>query len=238
MKNINHSVILIILLLLAFTVKAQESGHDLSLGQDTVQKALPEPPQKITRVIKSNPLAIIWGAIPFTSEYRLNYEFIASRNQSSQVSYSFLGKSPILSLMEDTLFPIPVIVRGFRFQASHRFFLNDMMEALGFDDGYAPNGFYISPHVSYATARFTPKFFNTQDIYLRISHFNVNLLGGFQLIVDNICFEVFTGLGYKNNSWIARYSPTVVQNLSLDDASPYYRGPVKLNLGFNIGIGF
>ena len=196
-------------------------------------------PQTVNTVIKTNPLAILWGSIPFTAEYRVMIELTSSKNQSNQVGISYLGKSPVLKLFEDTIQNLNLlIVRGFRFQAAHKFYINRPGGPLGLSySEYAPHGFYISPHISYSSAKFSTKFFNSRDVFIKGTHLNINLLFGYQLITDFWAFEIFAGLGYKKNSWI-RHDQQNNINMNTSDFGNFYNSPVKINLGFNVGVVF
>ena len=156
-------------------------------------------PQAVNTIIKTNPLTILWGSIPLTAEYRVMVEQTSSKNQSDQIGISYLGKSPVLKLFEDSTEDSNLlIVRGFRFQASHKFYINKLGDLLGLPfSEYAPHGLYISPHLSYSTAKFSTKFLNSRDVFIRITHFNVNFLVGYQLIHDFWALDFFVGLGYK-----------------------------------------
>lgn len=215
---------------------------DVFAQTDTVPKI--QNPQRVMTLLKTNPLPILWGPIPLTAEYRFIVEEVIATNQSLQVGFSFLGKSPLLALVEDSSFNggAPVIkikVKGFRFQAGWRYYLTNLTEMFGFSSGtvYAPEGFYIMPHFSYSSARFTPRIVN--PIHLRISHLNANMLLGTQLFLgDNIAMDIFAGLGYKKNKWVEYYSPTRQRVIIPTDLGGFYNGPVKLTLGFNFGIAF
>ena len=120
-----------------------------------------DSPQAVTTVLKSNPFSVVWGPFPFTAEYKLGYEITTSARQSSQLTISYLGKSPIFSLLESDFAnqqsnDIKFVFRGSRSQASQRFFLPGLADAfcLGGSD-YAPEGLYIAPHISYGTVTIT-----------------------------------------------------------------------------------
>lgn len=196
-------------------------------------------PQAVNNIIKTNPLAILWGSIPLTAEYRVMIELTSSRNQSNQIGISYLGKSPVLKLFEDSIEELNLlIVRGIRFQASHKFYINKLGDLLGLPySEYAPHGLYISPHLSYSTAKFSTKFLNSQDVFIKGTHFNVNLLAGYQLIRDFWALDFFAGLGYKKNTWIEQDQQNSI-NINTSDFGKFYNSPVKLNLGFNVGVVF
>lgn len=207
-------------------------------AQDKQAIERPVNPQPYSLVLKTNPLPILWGPVFFTSEYRFINEFVVAPNQSSQIGISFLGKSPIFSLFDNAFNQnnqLKVMVRGFRFQLSHRFYLN---RAIGISNDYAPEGFYIGPLFSYSTARYTNRYLNLYDIYVRSTHVNLNLIGGYQLFLpDDFVIDVFAGMGYKENTWVENTPPTFTP-INTEDFGPFYNSNLKIILGFNIGKAF
>lgn len=221
--------------------------------EDTLKKQLRKLPDYTVRnIIKFNPLPILWGPIPLTSEYRVLREITIGEQESVQVGVSYLGKSPFVGLAENSYnngnnpngggtgntnpngtvsFNTPdlkLTISGFRFQLSYRKYLGDSK---------TPNGAYISPHISFSEAFISDKYISRYQQYVRVTHFNMNFLVGYQSILWNkLAFEVFTGLGYKKNRWeensSGAYAPIAT------DEIPLYNLPVKFTLGFNIGIAF
>jgi hypothetical protein len=200
-------------------------------------------PPKYSLLLKTNPLPILWGPIPgiipLTSEYRLVNEFVVAPHQSSVIGFSFLGKSPLIPLLDPTSGSLfrNIMVRGFRFQMGHRFYLNNINNTLGLPySDYAPEGLYVGPFFSYSEARLTTKLANTFNIYRRITHFNANAVAGYQLIFDGFVFDVFLGMGYKENRWYDHFPPTV--NPISSPMTGAYNSNLKFVFGFNFGIAF
>ncbi len=190
-------------------------------------------PQKIHAVIKFNPIPILWGPLLYTGEYRLLSEFTTSKRQSTQLGVGYLGKSLIYKLFEDS-FGIfgsqKTIVRGFRVQASHRFFPSRKK--------YSPQGFYISPHVSYAYAKLTTPYFMANNLYIGESNFNVNMLVGIQFfIARTVSVDFFGGFGYKKlKFWEQRQNQPRKYFDPFDGEQSLYNSNFKFNLGLNFGI--
>ena len=57
-------------------------------------------PDEVPTVTKTNLLAILWGPIPITAEYRLVREVNIGEYQSVQFGVSYLGKNPMIMLGE------------------------------------------------------------------------------------------------------------------------------------------
>ncbi len=210
----------------------------LGFSQDYVTDTLgtkklePDWPQNIDIIIKTNPLGPLAGSVFLTSEYLLSMEFVSSSFQSSQISVSYMGKSPILKTLEDSVPDLELlIIRGYRIQISHRFYMFKKQN-------YAPLGFYLSPHTSFTGIKVSTRYQNSMDNYIRISHFNMNLLAGFQLIInEDQVIDMYMGLGYKNNFWEEHQSQTTI-SINADDLWPWYYNPIKFTIGFKVGIGF
>ena len=189
-------------------------------------------PQKVSSVLKLNPFLILWGTIPLSAEYRLVVEFTTSAHQSTQIGVSYIDKSPLLMLFADSAGDSKqLIIRGGRFELSHRFFINDKGK-------YAPRGFYFSPHISYASARLTTKYANQLGYYINITQFNISALAGFQwLLGGKFAINVFSGWGYKSNK-ITEHAPQ--QSIAYDgeEIFPNYNSPVKFTLGMYVGWAF
>jgi hypothetical protein len=144
--------------------------------------------------VKTNPLAAIWGPIPFTSEYKVWLEASTFGKQSATLGVSYLGPNIILNL-EDLVeagSDVNVNVGGFRAQFTYKFVLTS--------GGNGPEGFYLAPNISYATATFENK--DVTDDYVKGTKLNINGLLGYQLITDGgFVLDVHTGFGYKMRDW-------------------------------------
>ncbi len=190
-------------------------------------------PQKIHAIVKFNPIPILWGPLLYTGEYRILSEFTTAKRQSTQIGVGYLGKGAFFKLFEDSLGLTgqTITVRGFRVQASHRFFPSKKR--------YSPQGFYVSPHVSYAYAKVIPgpaSFASTY--YLGESNFNINLLVGVQFfIARTVSVDFFAGLGYKNLKFWDQYGNKPRQYVDpFDGQRSLYNSHLKVNLGLNFGI--
>ncbi len=191
-------------------------------------------------VYKTNPFSILWGPIPYTAEYKIIRETAISPHSSFLIGISFLGKSPLLSQAEkanqnngngNSQPNEKLKVRGWRFQFAYRYYLGKR---------HAPRGFYCGPQLSYSYATITTASLSPRNIYLKGTHFNVNALVGYQVIIrDKVSFDFFFGLGYKKNKWVEYYSPTRVTVVhDFDDITPLYDKPIKITLGINFGLAF
>lgn len=205
-------------------------------GQDSILKVMkssyPIHPQNI---LKSNPMRILWGSIPLTSEYRINYETVMSKNTSQEIAISLYGKTPFLNANNANGGAAITNLRceGLRFQYAYRFYLKGINRFL------PPDGYYISPHFSYATARFYDKTQPRQRRdYIQVEHFDVNIFVGRQFVINrNLIFEIYAGGGYKKNRWFESYANGVRRQVSIIDFD-YYNSNYRLHLGFNFGLGW
>lgn len=147
--------------------------------------------------IKTNPLSALGGPIyvlwvvPITSEYKLNFEARTFEKQSIQVSGAFLGSSPLVSTIGSLETDTSIISRGLRVQLWYKFFLTDEK---------APNGFYVGPHFSYASAKVMNS--EVHDEYVSVSKLQAHVALGYQLITKGgFALDIFTGIGIKNKSY-------------------------------------
>ena len=194
---------------------------------------------KALTVYKTNPFSIMWGPIPYTAEYKLVRETAFSAHSSFVVGISFLGKSPLLSQAEksnagsslnNSQGNTKLKVRGWRFQMAYRYYLGKRK---------APRGFWCGPQLSWSNAIISTKSWSAANNYLEVTHFNLNALAGYQVIIrDKVSFDFFFGLGYKKNTWWEHYAGRTYVIHDFDDITPLYGKPVKITLGINFGLAF
>lgn len=184
-------------------------------------------------LLKSNPMAVLWGPIPFTAEYRIVAEVTSGRKRSAQLGISYLGKSLLWKMVEDatkTPARYQFKINGWRLQAGYRLYLNGKSR-------YAPFGFYVSPTVSYSNARISIGLNNYyKQVYYDFRHFNANLLMGVQLgRKADITMDIFTGIGYKENRVFYHANNTHIIPYDTEEFGAFYNGPIKLVFGINFG---
>ncbi|HHZ66178.1 MAG TPA: hypothetical protein EYN38_03575 [Flavobacteriales bacterium] len=225
---------LILLLLVTNIVSMPLRGYcQIEEGAAVVQeKPKFVNPQKVSSVLKMNPFLILWGSIPYSAEYRLVVEFTTSAHQSTQIGVSYIDKSPLLQLFADSSGDIQqLIIKGGRFELSHRFYINDVGK-------YAPQGFFFSPHISYASAKLSTKYANQLGYYLRVTQFNINALAGFQwLLGGKFAINIYSGWGYKINK-LEEHAPQQTIVLDGEDLFPNFSTPIKFTLGVYFGWAF
>ena len=192
----------------------------------------------ISNVVKTNPFALAIGDIFFTSEIRVVNEFVNGTHQSSQIGLSYLTKGPILMILENANGngDEKLTVSGFRIQVAHKFYFS---EHLATNFQVAPRGIYLSPHISYSTARVSTKNLNQYDRFIQATQFNMNMLIGYQIIANgDFAFDFFAGLGFKENRWFEHESARHVTRIDPFTDFPLYSSPLKITLGFNTGFAF
>lgn len=204
---------------------------------DTIR--LPPPPEPKKEfypqplLIKTNPLAILWGPVPLTSEYRLVAEITTGRTKSAQIGISYLGISPVWKVFEK-IAQVPgyyqLKVKGWRIQVAHKFYLISRRR-------YAPFGFYVSPNVSYSNARLSFGLNNyVRQNYYDFRHLNANLLIGVQVGRNSrITMDIFGGLGYKQNTVHHHVNNYRIIPFDTNDFGEFYNSAVKLTFGINFG---
>ncbi len=205
-------------------------------------------PQTPKWVVKTNPLRVLWGPIPFTAEYRLQFETIQARYQSVQVGLSYLGESPILSEIVNNATPqsgnqfgsLDIQVRGARVQFAYKYFLRGVFSWLDPSatvSSYAPNGYYIAPYASLSYAAFRMN--NLRVPFFKMTHMNANLILGRQFFYwGSFATDLYMGVGIKENIWEQR--DPVNHNaraVNPSDMGPY-QGKYRFMFGVDIGFRF
>jgi len=212
----------VIILLLGYNVKAQFLQDSLYSKEDFPKK----------NILKTNPFAIFQGSIPGAAEYRLGLEHVMGDKYSIQISGSYLGKGCAYTLIEamDTT-PIQYIVKGFRVQAEIRYYLNN-----AFSKRKAPKGFYFAPTYSYSHAKITDRFYNSKNAYISYTFTYYGGKLGFQMVSNNLAFDIFIGAGYRDNI-VVDYLTSKPQQVDEKDYS-IYTGHLKILFGLNFGYAF
>jgi hypothetical protein len=188
-----------------------------SYCQDLVEPRLPP-----RRLLKTNPFAILSGPIPLTAEYRLGVEQVMGSHRSVLISCSYLNQSPI-----DWFTKIrspQTVLSGFRAQTMCRWYLTKK--------SYAPDGFYLGPHVSYAYLDVSEKLANTPQRRLEfLNYMSANALVGYQVVFGHaISLELFSGLGI--NRRISYFRNFSTANIDVD------RYGFQFTFGSNLGVVF
>jgi hypothetical protein len=202
---------------------------------------------KALTVYKTNPFALLWGSIPFTSEFRLVREDVIAPQQSLQIGLSYLTKGPLIRLLEDAikannpggLGNYKIVFNGFRFQASYKWYLNDLFNNIFNTDTHAPQGIYLAPHLSYSQAKFSLKLLAARQIYIDMIHFNTGLLWGIQLASrKGLAIDMYSGMGYRRNVWFEQNGPFNRQQIDLSNFGILLNGNFKFYAACNIGWSF
>lgn len=178
MKKTLASLVIILALLCSFANAQEESDFRFTL--------------------KTNPLCAMGGPlfvafIPITGEYKIHFEARTATKQSIEVGTGYLGPSILINLDQltsnDTLSGIRT--SGYHLQLVYKFFLTK---------DKAPEGFFIGPHVSYATATLKSKD-NPGDSFSAMK-FRASVIFGYQLITSGgFALNVYTGLGFKHREY-------------------------------------
>lgn len=207
-------IIGLVLLLTVSPVSAQESAGD----------------REYNFTIKTNPLAALGGpffivVIPVTGEYKVLFEAAVAEKASVQVGASYIGPSLLLNLDELTSEEgeiSGVKTSGFRVQGMFKYFLSR--------DLSAPEGFYIGPHASFATATLESKDDPTDNI--KAQKINLNGVIGYQLITSGgFTLDVFTGVGFVSRTWD-------ISGSDFDTETFKDRSSITVPFGFSFGYAF
>jgi hypothetical protein len=150
--------------------------------------------------IKTNPLSALGGpfwviVVPISGEYKILFETAVSKKVSLQVGASYIGPSVLINLNKikfDTAHVSGISTNGFKFSGMLKFFLSR--------DLSAPKGFYVGPHISFASAKIASK--DNSANYVNAQKLNINATIGYQLITTGgFTLDIFTGMGYVSRKW-------------------------------------
>lgn len=197
-------------------------------------------------IIKTNPIAILSGDIPFfSSEFRLVGEFVTGPKTGLVLGASYLGMGLILrSAIEQDSSGTPTGesswdygFNGYRVQAGFRYYVkNPRLKITDPKFNPAPRGFYLFPLISYSSAKFYQK--SDPDDYIQFIHLNVTMNVGVQFLLgDRMTLDPYIGVGYKKNTVTDRNRTSILDTTELDE-SFIYGTNIKLNLGLNLGVRF
>lgn len=211
-------------LLCSTTSKAQNGSFDYGKY---------ETPQKYKSTTKFGIASLLWGHVPFTSEYKVLHDFINSPYTSTQLGFSLFSNGPFLRSLNNnqpqtqgdkyTMF-------GYRFQGTQKFYLNK--------NNFAPDGWYVGPHISYAYCRFSTQNLLQVGYYVKLQQINVCGVVGRQKITNKLVTDFYMGLGYKNNTDLVINGGSGLSTGSIDfyKDAPFYGGNVRFMLGLNVGF--
>lgn len=180
--------------------------------------------------VKTNPLSALGGpfwliVVPLTGEYKVLFETVISEKSSLQLGVGYIGPSVLLNLddlssEEGEISGIKT--SGFRGQAMFKYFISR--------DLSAPEGFYVGPHVSYATAELKNKMDATES--LKGTKINVNGIFGYQLITSGgFTLDIFTGLGFVSRKW-------EMLGTTWNEEETAFQDKASVNVPFGLSFGY
>lgn len=233
----------LICLLYLFAAPAWAQFPNIETVDDTTGfVGFAKPPKVAERqnVIKTSPVPLLIGQIPFCGELRITYERAITRHHSVLVGFSYSYPGIVLALASamDTLgFKVSdYSINGFRGMLGYRWYpLKKKKEA--------PAGFFVGPYASYNVV--TIKLRNGNGSRENLHYANISLVTGYQIVKKNgFTFEFFGGLGYKNN-FITGYNANSNRYISAQPLNtvggpgvPAFINNVKLTLQINMGYAF
>lgn len=150
--------------------------------------------------VKTNPLSALGGpfwviVVPITGEYKALFEAAIGDKSSVQFGAGYIGPSLILNL--DELSAEGGEITGIKTSGVR---VNGMFKHFISRDLKAPEGFYIGPHVSFATATLKSK--DDENDKISATKLNINAVIGYQLITSGgFTLDIFTGMGFASKNW-------------------------------------
>ncbi len=173
-------------------------------------------------VIKIAPLALVMGQIPYAAELRVIYEVAIGPRQSIFAGASFNFQNYLTQGIWDS-----INNQGYNFEDVFGWRVQGGYKYFPIKSNKAPKGLFIGPHASYNTLTAHDRSF--QDDMLKFVYFNVNLIGGYQIVAGRFVFEAVSGLGYKRNS-IEYYTNGIKTD---EEVIHFIKPTITVNLGVN-----
>ena len=194
-------------------------------------------------ILKFSPFPIFDGQIDFTGELRVTYERKIAKRQTITIGASYDYPNFILLAVGRSFGGGGGGRRGGggggygRGSAFNDFSIEGGRATLGYR--YYPlkkmsglSGLFVGPYLSYNAVNIREK--GASANYEVVNYFDASGITGYQLVLKNhFEFEVFGGLGYKNN-FVAHYDQ--VANSIYDDYVP--RTPALENVKFVLQMNF
>jgi len=190
------------------------------------------PIPKYDYIVSTNPFIMLWGCVPFSSEFRVMNEIRTGPKTSINIGGAYLSKGIILNIIEGTnqsLYGTTYALRGYRVQAMYKFYISRWDRP--------PEGLYIGPYFSLAEAKFSYQQTKILKDYYQIRQINYNLIMGYQFtFMNRFTSDAFFGFGYKENTWVEHQTTSNFQPMPNDDLPMVYNSHFKFVLGLNIGF--
>jgi len=214
-KLVNILIVGFAFLMIASPVSAQDSGSA----------------KDVRFTIKTNPLSALGGplfvlwVVPITAEYKVYFEARTLASQSVQIGLGYLGSSPLVVSMGDLGGDTTISSSGIHAQLWYKFFITG---------DNAPGGFYVGPHISYATAKLKNN--KIPDEFFKASKLNINFAFGYQVITKGgFALDIYTGLGIKNKKFDTSSLST---NKTFSDWKLNNKTSIGVPFGFSFGYAF
>jgi hypothetical protein len=191
--------------------------------------AIAQDEREVKMTIKTNPLSALGGpfwvvVVPVTGEYKVLFEMKTTEKTSLQFGASYIGPSLLLNLDDltnDNQEVSGIKTSGFKVQGMFKYFLSR--------DLAAPEGFYIGPHASFATAKI--KSVDEPLDFVTGTKVNVNGVIGYQMITSGgFTLDIFTGLGFVTRKYEASGEGGEIFDLGGDKS--------RVNVPFGLSFGF
>ena len=198
------------------------------------------PPVKNEGILKFSPIAIFDGQIAYTGELRVTYEQKIAKRQSITIGASYDFPNFILLALSNAFTTgrggrggghtggiSGFSIEGGRVTLGYRYYPLKKLEGL--------KGFFVGPYISYDAVNIRQK--SASYNYEIVNYANANGITGYQLVTKHhFSFEIFGGLGYKNN-FVLHYNQEA-NNVNQFSLRIKALDHVKLVMQMNFGYAF
>jgi len=219
--------IIILLSLISTYAYTQDLKDSLFLGKCIRKNRI----SQFDYIVSTNPLIMLWGSVPLSSEYRIMSEIRTGNKTSVNIGGAYLGKGLFFHMQDKAYNSIAVssfALRGYRVQVMYKFYLSDW--------DTPPDGVYIGPYFSLAEAKLSYRQGRIANDYTLIRQRNYSFVLGYQYEAFNgFCWDMFVGIGYKDNEWIEYPTTNRFVSIPQSDMPEFYNSHIKYVIGLNIG---
>jgi len=228
MNNIKKYLTILFLFISLSNIMAQEFEDSLRIEENMLLNPLP----KYDYIVSTNPFIMLWGCVPFSSEFRVMNEIRTGPRTSVNIGGAYLSKGVFLWIaehMNQSLYGTTYALRGYRAQVMYKFYFSKW--------ALPPEGLYICPYFSLAEAKFSYQQTKILKDYYQIRQLNYNLIMGYQFkFMNRFTSDIFFGFGYKDNTWVEHQTTSNFQPVPNDDLPMIYNSHFKFVLGLNVGF--
>jgi hypothetical protein len=188
------------------------------------------------KIIKISPMQFWYGNMPLTGEYGFSVEQKTGLRTSFQGDIAYLGNGLLYLLVyasdtTQTAQQDRITMMGFRVQAAYRIYLGKK---------FAPEGFYIAPHISLARCRYSDHAALQKGEYSLGTHLDCSLIAGKQFVWRRFVMDISAGITYRQKTWVDKSNQKITawNQTDIESMYPFFPGNLRPRINFSLGRTF